>query len=360
MKLAPDLLTFRNGLPVTADTWPERRLELEATLLPHEYGGLPPRGIRTEIVCRAHSRARELHPEAIFRVFEVRVMFEHGRDFSFTLSLWIPPGEGPFPVVLDGDGCWRYFNESTVVRRIVARGNIAVSVDRTQAAADHADRFRETGLFRLFPQASFGVLAAWAWIFHRAVDALTSMPIVRSDAIAITGHSRGGKTALLAGATDRRIAMTNPNCSGIGGAGLHRLKCAGSEKIASFYRSRNIFWFGKPFQAFRGRDAELPYDQHFLHAMVAPRLLLVTDAYEDDGANPPGAYAACRDTRRVYDLLETPEAIGWTVREGGHAHWPQDYDTLLDFMDRHFHGRKVQRNFQRTLYPDLAEILKRP
>jgi hypothetical protein len=355
--LLPDLLTFQDGRPVTAETWPERRAELAAILLPHEYGGLPPPGVRTEVICRSQSQVREL-PGVQFHVFEVRVVFEDGRDIRFTLSLWIPPGTGPFPVLLDGDGCWRYFNEPTVVRRIVDRGNIAALIDRTEGAADNPDHFRETGLYRLFPSARFGVLSAWAWMFHRAVDALAAMPEVRADAIAITGHSRGGKTALLAGATDPRIAITNPNCSGIGGAGLHRLKSVGSETIASFFRSRNIFWFADSFRAFRERDAELPYDQHFLHALVAPRRLLVTDAYEDAGANPPGAYAACQDARRIFTLLGAPEAINWTIREGGHAHLPQDYESLLDFMDRHLHGREVKRDFQRVLYPGLEEKMR--
>lgn len=357
--LTPDLLAFQDGRHVTAETWPERRAELETIVLPHEYGGLPPRGMRTEVICRSRSRVREL-PGAAYHVFEVRVVFAEDKDFRFTLSLWIPPGDGPFPVLLDGDGCWRYFHAANLIHQIVSRGNIAASIDRTEAAADNADHYRETGLYRIFPMATFGALAAWAWMFHRAVDALTAIPAVRADAVAITGHSRGGKTALLAGATDTRIAMTNPNGSGIGGAGLHRLKSTGSETIASFFRSRNIFWFADTFRAFRGRDAELPYDQHFLHALVAPRHLLVTDAYEDAGANPPGAYAACQDAWRIFSLLGSPEAIGWVLREGGHAHLPHDYEALLDFMDRTFHGREVQRNFQRLLYPGLTELLQRP
>lgn len=94
-----------------------------------------------------------------------------------------------------------------------------------------------------------------------------------------------------------------------------------------------------------------------MHALVAPRLLLLTEAYEDPGANPPGTYAACQEARKVYDMLGNPEGVGWVIREGGHSHTAVDYDSLLDFMDRHFHGREVNRNFQRKLYPELDEIL---
>ena len=106
-----------------------------------------------------------------------------------------------------------------------------------------------------------------------------------------------------------------------------------------------------------GRRGTTPSVEHFLHALVAPRGLLVTEAYEDDGANPPGSYAACQAARPVYALLGKPEAIGWAVREGGHAHTPTDYEALLDFMDRCLHGRPVRRDFQRPLFPHLKELL---
>lgn len=225
------------------------------------------------------------------------------------------------------------------------------------AAADNRDIYHKTGLYRIFPNAEFGVLSAWAWACHRAIDALERIDKVRADSIALCGHSRGGKTVLLAAATDDRIAMVNPNNSGIGGAGLHRLKAVGSETIDSF-TGGNIFWFGHEFARFRLRDGELPYDQHFMHALVAPRWLLLTEAYEDCGANPPGTYAACQSVRKVYAMLGKPEGIAWVFREGGHAHTMVDYESLLDFMDRHFHGRSVMREFQRELYPDLNNILR--
>ena len=118
-----------------------------------------------------------------------------------------------------------------------------------------------------------------------------------------------------------------------------------------------IFWFGQAFADHRHRDHELPYDQHFLHALVAPRLLLATEAYEDKGANPPGSYAACQAARTAYELLGAPENIGWALREGGHAHSETDFKALLDFMDLHLHGLPVRRDFQRPLFPQLETLL---
>lgn len=349
MELKPDLLTLNNGQAVTVATWRQRRKELYEAIVPHEYGGMPPQGKTTIAILRCHNVVHHWDG-VIYNRYEVRTCFADGQELSLTLSLWIPPGDGPFPVVLNGDGCWRFFDDQ-IVHQIIKRGNIAASFDRTEAAADNKAIYRDTGLYRIFPDASFGALAAWAWAYHRCIDILSSLPMVRGDSIAITGHSRGGKTVLLAGATDDRIALTNPNDSGIGGAALNHVKGDGAECVDSFFGSGNIFWFGAAFAAHRYRDEQLPYDQHFLHGLVAPRLLLITDAYEDNGANPLGAYTACLGGKTVYEFLGAGHKVGWALREGGHVHSPTDFDALLDFMDVHLHKRSLRRNFQRVLFP---------
>jgi hypothetical protein len=351
----PELLAFDDGRPVSAATWRERRAELDSAIVSHEFGGMPPAHERITVhnmassTCAFHSEA----PKAIeYRRYEIRTVFGCGKEVSINLDLWIPPGAnkagaGPLPVLLDFDGCWRYFNDSTI-EGCLARGNIAASIDRCDAASDNKDDYRNTGLYRVFPQAEFAVVSAWAWAVHRAVDALLMLsagevedsryhyfPTVQG--IAVTGHSRGGKTAMLAGATDERIDITNPNNSGIGGASLNRLKMRGSEEVNSFWSEgvpQNAFWFGAQWRSFRGSDAELPYDNHYLHAMVAPRGLLLTDAYEDVGANPAGTFAAAQAALEVYKLLGAESSIGWAWRESGHNHAPEDYKALLDFVSQ--------------------------
>ena len=127
----------------------------------------------------------------------------------------------------------------------------------------------------------------------------------------------------------------------------------------SEFRRQNAFWFGKGWHESRKQDDTLPYDAHFLHAMVAPRGLLLTEAYEDSGANPASSYLAAQTARQVYSLLGAEENIGWAFRESGHNHAPDDYGALLDFMDARIRREPVIRDFQRQLYPDLAQVLKR-
>ena len=313
-------------------------------------------------ISQGNARGTVAWPGVSYRTHEVRVKFSAG-ELSLTLSVWLPDGAGPFPVVLDIDGCWKCFSDD-IIRTVVDRGYIAASVDRTEAADDNKDHYRDSGLYRIFPAAEFGVCSAWAWAAHRCVDALIGMKEVQSNGIAVTGHSRGGKAAILAGVTDERIAVTNPNNSGCGGAGLLRLKGSRAEEINSFWsrdtgEPQNAFWFGKGWHNSRKQDDQLPYDSHFLHAMVAPRALLLTEAYEDSGANPASSYLAAQHARQVYSTLGVGESIGWAFREGGHAHGPEDYGALLDFMDVCIKKKPIIRDFQRQLYPDLADILKR-
>lgn len=99
-----------------------------AGIIGHKYGGMPPADAETEAVPLCSSTIR---------------------------------GDGPFPVVLNGDGCWRYFRDG-VVEQVVGRGNIAASFNRTVMAADNKDIYRSTGLYRLFSDAELGALTAWA------------------------------------------------------------------------------------------------------------------------------------------------------------------------------------------------------
>ncbi|HMC11506.1 MAG TPA: acetylxylan esterase, partial [Pirellulaceae bacterium] len=64
----------------------------------------------------------------------------------------------------------------------------------------------------------------WAWGFHRLVDFVeqSAKDQVDPKRIAVVGHSRNGKTALVAGAFDERIAVVIPLQAGCGGTAPSR------------------------------------------------------------------------------------------------------------------------------------------
>jgi hypothetical protein len=342
----PDLFRFQDGAPVRhLEDWPRRRQELLDAILPLQYGGLPPAPRAT--------RCEELHSSTVSwlggaRTITCRVVAEFDRPFAFLLYLHVPAGPGPFPVALNGDACWGYVTDE-IATEVLRRGNILAQFNRVEIAADVRDAGRNSGLYPFHPEANYGALAAWAWGYHRCVDALAGFDFVDRTRIAVVGHSRGGKASLLAGATDERISLTSANDSGCGGAGCYRHQGPDSETLADIM-GRFPDWFGPDFGNYIGREGELPFDQHFLKAAVAPRLLLTTEALGDLWANPTGAWRTHQAAWQVYRFLGVEERAGIWYRAGGHAHGRADWEALLDFMDWQFRGRPPVFRYDQNPY----------
>ena len=167
----------------------------------------------------------------------------------------------------------------------------------------------------------------------------------------MVGHSRGGKAALLAGATDERITLTGANGSGAGGAGCFRFQGPGSEALADVVGAFP-HWFSPRLKQFAGREDELPIDQHFLKALIAPRALLTTEAMQDHWANPFGAWLSHLAAREVYKFLGVEDRIAIAYRDGGHDHSMADWRTLLDFYDTVFRGKARADILQANPFPD--------
>ncbi len=343
-----DLFRFENGAPVrNFEDWLRRKQELRNLILELEYGRLPPAPVSVSGE-ELHTCAEPSWPNA--RYSQYRLTIENVHCFHFRLDLFVPPGAGPFPVVLTGDGCWRYVTDE-VAREVISRGNILAQFSRVEIVPDNGCQDRVSGLYRVYPEGDYGALSAWAWGYHRCVDFLLTLDFVDAARIAVVGHSRGGKAALLAGATDERIALTSPNNSGCGGAGCFRRAGPGAEALADILRVFP-YWFGPRLKEYIGRDDRLPFDQHGLKALVAPRALLSTEAFGDLWANPTGTWQTHLAAREVYRFLNVEERIGIWYREGGHGHGSADWAVCLDFVDWHFRGRRPARDFARNWFPD--------
>ena len=258
-----------------------------------------------------------------------------------------------FPAVIVGDLCWGKVDPA-IVAEAAKRGYVLAEFDRTEIAPDKAGR--TGGLYDVYPNDDFGCAAAWAWGFQRVVDYLLIRPEVDAKRLVATGHSRGGKAVLLAGALDERIAITAPNDAGCMGTGCTRFTYtnAGTTKNETLDAIlKNFpFWFSPRLTQFVGREEQLPFDQHTMKALVAPRALLETQAHEDYWANPQGAQATYQAAKVVYDFLGVGDRIGIVYRPGGHAHILPDWEALLDFADRRFFGKSVTRRFDALPYPD--------
>jgi hypothetical protein len=189
----------------------------------------------------------------------------------------------------------------------------------------------------------------WAWGIHRAVDYLVTDKSIDAKRLAVVGHSRLGKTALLAGALDDRIAVVIPHQSGCGGAGPSRSQ---NPKAETVKRINTSFphWFCPRFKVFNDDVTKLPFDQNCLVALCAPRPVLMTNAEEDQWANPGGQFDVLRAAAPAYELYDVakpvvadkmPEAgklsdtrLGYFIRAGKHAMTPDDWKVYLAFCDK--------------------------
>jgi hypothetical protein len=198
------------------------------------------------------------------------------------------------------------------------------------------------------PDATATIMA-WAWGVSRAVDYLVQNKDIDARRIAVVGHSRLGKTALLAAAFDERIALAIPHQAGCGGSAPSRQNNPKAESVARI-NAGFPHWFCDNFKKFNDDPSKLPFDQNCLAALVAPRPLLFTNAVEDQWANPAGQFEVLRAAEPVYKLLgagglgatEMPKpgqlidsTLGYYIRPGIHSMTKDDWKVFLDYADKH-------------------------
>jgi Domain of Unknown Function (DUF1080) len=383
----PLVLRSSTGTLITSATdWPARRAEMRRILEYYAVGHAPP--------APGNLHADVLQTQALrdgqVRYRRVRLSFGPAQQSSFEIGVFTPAGSGPFPVVIapfgtppgaralprlslgpgQGTGVDALLSvgpgsavlpapalDAEVIARdqpALARGFAYVIFDHNDCGEDTTLRdadgswaFRRTRFFPAYPGYDWGLLGAWAWGVSRIIDYLQTDPSIDARGIVVTGHSRTGKSALIAGAFDERITVTAPVATGGGGVGAFRYSGAGrggKEGLDVMLR-KYPNWFSPELPPFWGHTDRLPFDQHWFWALVAPRALI---ALEGD-ADPVSLANAVRQSwlaaEPVYALLGAPEKIGVHYAQRAHALSAEDWSAMLDFSEQQLGRNSSARRF---------------
>ena len=363
----PEVLVSQNETPVTtADQWKTaRRGEILDLFRTHVYGRVPETKYQQTFHV-VHEDTSALSGAATLRQVEIRIA-RGDKTLTIRVNLFFPnQREKPAPAFLlicnrgpeNIDATREKKSEFWPVEEGIARGYAMAAFLNADVDPDRHDEF-QNGIHGILDEGSrgpdsWGTIAAWAWGASRVLDYLQTVPQIDPKQVAVIGHSRGGKTALWAGAEDERFAMAVSNDSGCCGAALSRRRFEGREQVARIVKAFP-HWFCANFKSYADREDDLPVDQHQLIALIAPRAVAVGSASEDRWADPRGEFlsvvhAAPAYRRFGFKALGTEEMPGiggaihgdqahYHLRPGKHNLILEDWQLYWDFADRAY-GRK--------------------
>jgi hypothetical protein len=356
----PELLISEDGRKIaTPEAWNKvRRPELLELFRKNVFGRVPETPYQKEFKV-VNTDKNAIDGTATLKQVEITISAS-GKSLVIHLTVFTPnKGAKPSPVFLlidnrgpaNTDPFRKVKSEFWPVEEAIARGYGMAVFCNADVDPDDFDDFKN-GIHGLLdknprPDDAWGTIAAWAWGASRCMDYLVTDKDVDKDRVAVVGHSRGGKTALWAGAEDQRFAMIVANESGTGGASLARRHYG---ETVSRINSAFPHWFCSNFKKFSNNENTLPVDMHMLLALSAPRSLYVDCASEDLWGDPRGCYLSLYYAAPVFKLLgknsdlkeEMPPLniqlvsgnFAFHIRGGVHNMLLKDWNWFMDFADQ--------------------------
>jgi hypothetical protein len=395
----PDEMTLENGKPVkTLKQWDERRGQMKRILEYYAIGLAPPapgnvKG--TEV-----SSQMLMDGKVKYRL--VHLTFGPKESLSLDIGIFTPATGGPFPTLVSPsgtppgatplkrlpDGANQGRNQDVLLvlgpvspeeaaanaQRMSAffRPRTAEQIAETNPAIAHGFAFvmfnnndcgedttlrlpdgswayRTTRFFPAYPDYDWGLLRVWAWGASRIVDYLVTDPAIDKNKLIITGVSRTGKAALIAGAFDDRWAMVAPVASSGGGTPAYRYSGSipdrgGKEGLTEMVR-KYPNWFSPHLHQFWGQPDKLPFDEHWFIALVAPRPFISLEGDHDQNVNANGVYQSLLAARPAYAFFGATDKLGVSWANRPHGMVKGDWDALLAFADKFLLGKPVDRSF---------------
>lgn len=325
--------------------------EMLEILLREEYGYMPPEpdNVSWKITenyipafCAGKARIKKVDITSVVC----------GAEFTFPAYVTIPTAEGKHPFFICINFRDNVPDRYIPTEEIVDNGFAVLSFCYNDVTADNGD-FTDGLAGVLYKdgvrgEADAGKIAMWAWAAQRVMDYACSLDCLDMEYAGVCGHSRLGKTALLTAATDGRFRIAYSNNSGCSGAAVSRGK--NGETIRAI---TDVFpyWFCENYKKYADNEENMPFDQHYLTAAIAPRYLYVASAAEDSWADPVSEMLNCAATSAVYEKCgksgfvcedRLPQvgdvyhegSIGYHLRSGLHYFSREDWQKAMSFVKK--------------------------
>jgi hypothetical protein len=382
----PDPLTLKNGKKVTSAKtwWDQRRPEIVEDFDREVYGRVPKSvpGVKWEVTSTANQSVGDVAIITKTLVGHVDNSAYPQITVDIDLSVSTPANaKSPVPLIMvfgGGPGSGRGGPPAVSQAQqgaepgpswqaqALAKGWGFATLNPASIQADNGAGLRK-GIVGLVNKGAlrkpddWGALRAWAWGADRAMDYFETDKAVDAHRVAIQGHSRYGKAAIVAMAYDPRIAIAFVSSSGEGGAKLHRRNFG--ELVENVAGDNEYHWMAGNFLKYAGplKWSDLPVDSHELVALCAPRPVFLSAGnlvdpavdigHSDAWVDAKGTFLAGVAAGPVYKLLGKKD-LGTTVfpeigtgilngdlafRQHNAGHTPNpNWPYFLDFAQREF------------------------
>ncbi|MBQ2954943.1 MAG: acetylxylan esterase [Clostridia bacterium] len=344
----PSLLTMNDGTPAASEAqWRTRRRELIDLLSDQVYGYTPAAPDHVDcrqLSCEENSFANKAVSEKLELTFDTPK-----GPFSFPFDLILPKSANPAPLFIAIAFRPNIPDRYLPMEEIIDSGYGVATFYYNDVTTDNGE---ETGLMLNYPRdakTGWGKIGMWAFAASRIMDYVLTRDDIDHSRVAVIGHSRLGKTALWCGAQDERFSMVISNDSGCSGAAITRDKAGEDVKAIT---NRFPYWFCGNYQTWAEREHEMPFEQHMLLALTAPRHLYVCSAEEDQWADPVSEFLSSAAASPAWDVLGktglvTPDhlpavgdslhegTVGYHLRSGSHFLSRIDWLNYIAYRNRH-------------------------
>ncbi len=344
----------RRNLPKTIpdglmkENWDAYKKEMIALFEREEYGITPekPENVRWEVKKQHDSVGGKAVHNLVNLTFDTPM-----GDFTFPFDTVIPNADEPVPMFVYISFTPYGVGQYLPIEEIIDNGYALAIVNYNDVTKDTEDNF-ESGIAKMYPRRNdgtdWGKIGMWAFAASRMMDYIRTLPGIDKERIYVAGHSRLGKTAIWCGVQDERFAGVVSNDSGCSGAAVTR----GKKGEHVVHITKNFpFWFCKNYQKYIENEENMPFDQHQLLALVAPRPLCVGSATEDEWADPESEQMAAFLAGEAYELFDLPGLsgdiekpvqpgekrfegrIGYQLRKGTHFLSRCDWQGYMEFCN---------------------------